>query len=107
MLYVLKRLIYYDSVSGDYLNLISINKKPNDDNINKYIKYLHYKSISPYDRFNSSSCIYVFVNDCKYYEEEDIEEVLCLLMENGYKLEHELTKNMCKKNKDVIYYISK
>ena len=71
--------------------------------VNKLFKNLGSKSLGRYNHFISE------VNDSTYlFNYDQIDKVITLIIENGYKIDYELTKIMIKNksDKDLIFYIT-
>ena len=107
------KLNYLDKFTKCYKNIIALSKKP--DEFHNFVKQIEKPKLSPFRSFDccdtSDHCIYAFYNshnnDFFYYEEVD--KVINLIIENGYKIDYELTKIMIKNksNKDLLFYLTK
>ena len=100
---------YYDNISQQYTNIITINKNPNGP-LSDYITTLQYNPLSEFSGFNkicSRLCIYAIknINNIQYnsfnlLSPDNIDDLVIFLTENNYSINKDLTKIM---NNDKIY----
>ena len=107
MIYKLEKTIYYDSLQKTYLDLITINKNPTNNNL---IKQIQYNKISPYN-VNEHKCLFAFVNPetSKLLTIDDIDIVLNILINDGFNIDFNLTRTFMKSknNKNLLYFLIK
>ena len=110
----LNKEVYLDKCNKCYKNIITINKMPNDPNLNSIIKIINREKLSPFDVKGNceciSSCLFAIVNPENKRDLlclDDIADLFCFLINNGYKIEDKITKIMSKKQRNLICFISK
>ena len=84
---------------------ITINKMPTDPTFCSIIKQIRREKLSPFDVQNNCECIKPCLlailnpeNKRDLLCREDIGNLFCFLIENGYKIEYKITKIIKKKN---------
>ena len=100
---------YYDTISQQYINIVTVNKNP-DGPLSNYITTLRYNKLSSlYDSNNTCNplCIYAIknisnnsCNNLNLLSCDNIDELIIFLTENNYTVNKDLTKIM---NNDKIY----
>jgi len=105
--------VYLDKCNKCYKNIITINKMPNDPNLSSIIKTIRREKLSPFDVKSNceciSSCLFAILNPENKRDLlclDDIAELFCFLINNGYKIEDKITKIMSKKQRKLICFIS-
>ena len=107
------KLNYLDRFTKCYKNIIALSKKPKS--FSNFVKQLERQNLSPFRTFDccdtKDHCIFAFYNNEKHdlFNYDQIDKVITLIIENGYKIDYELTKIMIKNksDKDLIFYITK
>ena len=113
VMYSISNEIYLDKFNKCYKKILSINNKPNDISLNNIIKTIKREKLSIYDYTDCCNdrpnCIHVFINgNGIFYTLNDIDELINILINSGYKIEYELSKLMTEKvDKTLLFYISK
>ena len=104
--------VYLDKCNKCYKNIITINKIPND--LSSIIKTIRREKLSPFDVKGNceciSPCLFAILNPENKRDLlclDDIAELFCFLINNGYKIEDKITKIMSKKQRKLICFISK
>jgi len=111
MIYKLHKTTYLDKFNKCYKNIITINKNPNDTNLNNVLKQISRSKLSSFEGFdccsNNSSCILAFIDPItkEFLTEEHIDQIFTILIDNNYSLEYEMTKLI--KDVKLICLISK
>jgi|UniRef100_A0A6C0C5I9 hypothetical protein len=105
--------IYLDKNTGNYEKIFILNNKPNDVNLTQYIKQIPRNKLSPFDNFynNEQHCFYAFIdprNNYSFLNQNDIDLLINILTDSGYKIEYNMMK-LLKNNKknDIFCFISK
>ena len=95
-----------------YKKIITINKMPND--LSSIIKIVRREKLSPFDVKGNceclSPCLFAILNPENKRDllcMDDIADLFCFLLNNGYKIEDKITKIMSKKQRKLICFISK
>tara|TARA_B100000674_G_C37489043_1_gene754992 strand:- start:88 stop:429 length:342 start_codon:yes stop_codon:yes gene_type:complete len=107
------KLTYLDRFTKCYKNIIALSRKPSE--FNNFVTQLKEPKLSPFKTFDccktNHECIYAFYNKQmnEYYNYEELDKVINLIIDNGYKIDYDLTKIMIenKSFKDLIFYINK
>ena len=107
MIYKLEKTIYYDPFQKTYLDLITINKNPTNNNL---IKKIQYNRISPYN-LNEHKCLFAFINpeNNNLLTVNEIDVVLNILIEDGFTIDSDLTRTFMKSknNRNLLYFLKK
>jgi hypothetical protein len=110
---------YYDNLSEDYYQIISINKFPKGE-LSKYVRKMSIKKISSDNPRNTKYCSYVIssqlilnnsnnlnnLNNLNICTVEDVNEVYEFLVNNNYYINNEFNKCL-KLNKNLDIFDSK
>ena len=107
------KLNYLDRFTKCYQNIIALSQKPEE--FKDIVTQIRKPKLSPFRSFDccdtSPHCLYAFYNKInnQYYYYEEIDKVIQLILENGYKIDYELTKIMIenKSDKNLIFYLTK
>jgi hypothetical protein len=111
MIYKLYKTTYLDKFDKCYKNIITINKNPNDINLNNVLKQISRPKLSSFEGFdccsNYNSCMLAFIDPTtkEFLTEEHIDQIFSILIDNNYTLEYEMTKLI--KDVKLICLISK
>ena len=104
--------IYLDKCNKCYVNIITVNKMPTDPIFSSIVKLIRREKLSPFDVQNNcecrNSCLLAILNPENKRDllcREDIGNLFCFLIENGYRIEYKITKII--KQKNLICFISK
>lgn len=99
-LYTLHVSPYYDNIKECYKNVITINKRPSGK-LNHLVKQKKITALSPFQQYSpcylsscNSSCMYIIHDpddiNC-ILSVEDISKLYTFLLQNGYKIDTDLT----------------
>lgn len=107
------KLTYLDRFTKCYKNIIALTSKP--DEFKDFVVQIREPKLSPFKTFDCCSknnkCIYAFYNKQynDYFEYEEVDQIINLILDNGYKIDYDLTKTMLenKSNKNLIFYLKK
>ena len=88
---------------------------PNDPTLSSIIKIVRREKLSPFDVKSEcdeciSSCLFAILNPENKRDflcMDDIADLFCFLINNGYKIEDKITKIMSKKQRKLICFISR
>ena len=112
--YQLSTEVYLDKCNKCYKNIIVINKMPQDPILKTIVKMISREKLSPFDVIGNcecrKSCLFVILNPENKNDFiciEDIADLFCFLIDNGYTINDKITKFMSKKNNKIIFFISK
>ena len=113
---------YYDNHNEQYINIVTINKRPDGALIN-YVTNIKFNRLSEYGGFNNSRictplCVYAIkniimtgCNNLNLLSPENIDELVAFLVENNYTIDKDLTKIMnnnkinLNNGKRLLFYI--
>ena len=96
---------YYDNHNEQYINIVTINKRP-DGAPSNYVNNIKFNRLSKYGGFNNSRictplCVYAIkniimtgCNNLNLLSPENIDELVAFLVENNYTIDKDLTKIM-------------
>lgn len=94
-----------------YKKIITINKMPNEPKLMSIVKTIRREKLSPFDMKSNcecvSPCLFAILNPENKRDFlciDDIADLFCFLINNGYKIEHKITKLM--KKRKLICFIS-
>jgi len=100
---------YYNSISEQYINIITINKPPTGP-LAKYVTNIRFNKLSDFSGFSTSCkplCMYAIknisspqCNNLDLLSPENVDDLISYLIENNYNVNKDLTKIM---NNDKIY----
>jgi len=126
MLYKLSKEVYLDTYDNDYKNIITVTPKPQEPELQPYIKQMNIKLYDRTNHFKSrnrenrcNSCHYVFTNipDIRYCNGnkddivllEDFPELIIFLAGLNYTMDTTLSKSMFQNkyivNRDFIGFL--
>ena len=105
--------VYLDKCEKCYKKIITINKIPNEPKLNSIIKIIRREKLSPFDVKSNceciSPCLFAILNPENKRDLlclDNIGDLFCFLINNGYKIEDKITKFMSKKQRNLICFIS-
>ena len=96
---------YYDNHNEQYINIVTINKRP-DGALSNYVTNIKFNRLSEYGGFNNIRncaplCVYAIkniimsgCNSLNLLSPENIDELVEFLVENNYTIDKDLTKIM-------------
>ena len=94
---------YYDSQCQQYINIVTINTIPVGP-LSDYVTQLRFNTLSDFTGLNNKCrplCIYAIktinsrsCNSLNLLSSEQIDDLICFLMENNYTINKDLTKLM-------------
>ena len=112
---------YYDSTNEEYINIITINKKPNGP-LSNFVTTLRYNKLSDFSGFNKMCtplCIYaiknintISCNSLNLLSAENVDELVTFLIENSYTINKDVTKIMSNEKvyvnngKKLLFYVN-
>ncbi len=111
--------VYLDKIHKCYRKILVCKNKPKlDEPLNTIIKVISREKNSPYDHFygcdSQPHCVNTILNPGntgEYLSADNIEILFNFFLENGYKIETQMTKLLLKtktyKNKDIVCMISR
>ena len=93
---------FYDSYNECYKNILTINTKPNPQELlSTIVKRIQTPQLSPFQQSTSCcpipKCIYALYkihNNCELMTPDDIPELFNFLISNNYKIDTSITKMM-------------
>ena len=111
-------MVYLDKYEETYYHIFTITPNIKNDTLNTLLKPVPIKRLSPFDYPSPNEeihhCVQAFLNPSnknKYLEVKNTEVLFNLLIENGYKIEYDMTKLLkdCKNNSqsNIICFVSK
>ena len=117
-IYKITTEVYLDPYNKSYYHIFTISPNINNDALNVFLKNTPYKKLSPFDypspHEDIHHCIQAFLNPkdkSKYLEIKHIDILFNILIDNGYKIEYDMTKLFkdCKNHSEsnIICYVSK
>ena len=118
-MFSIKTEIYLDKYNDCYRKILVINKNPGDVHLNSYLKTIKKEKLSPftydnccnnYQSTHSSVAIMNPTNKNDFLPLENIGDFFTILIENGYKIDTEITKMLqqsSEKINNLICFISK
>ena len=105
--------IHLNHFTKEYEKIYILKNKPNDEALSKHLKLIAKNKLSPFDDFHNTEnhCYYAFVspkNSHTFVQKKDVEDLINIIIDSGYKIEYNMMKLINKREKGNIFcFISK
>jgi hypothetical protein len=115
-IYQLLNTIYLNKTTGCYEKIITINRRPDDKDLNNVIKTIKNEKLSSFKSFNDEydkHCLYAFINPKtnEFIKQNEIDILFTILIDKNYTIQYQMTslfnKNSTNTNHNLICFISK
>ena len=105
--------IHLNQFTKEYEKIFIMKNKPDDEELIKYVKLIAKNKLSPFDEYYNTEnhCYYAFINPSNGYTfitKKDVDILLNIIINTGYKIEYNMVKLINKKDRGNIFcFISK